>query len=240
MSDDDVPTMDTGEPGEPWVTGDGPRPQHVPGIDDVPDTTYVEKSDARSARRAMLIGGAIGLAVVAIFAVVVLSGGSDNKTREEAVVGPDATLARSSTTTSTSTSSTSTTTTSAPPVTSTTLPPATVATAAPAPPTPRATADPAAAPYVPQSLPAGVSGTLTSCSWQPTAGGQYEAAGTLTNGPANPHGWAITIHWLQNSREIAQASTVVDITASQSKPWSLTLAAPVPPADPFSCALSAS
>jgi hypothetical protein len=47
------------------------------------------------------------------------------------------------------------------------------------------------------------------------------------------------MHWLQNGREIAQQSAVVGVTAGQSAPWNLTLGAPNPPADPFSCSLTA-
>jgi len=46
------------------------------------------------------------------------------------------------------------------------------------------------------------------------------------------------MHWLQNGREIGQQSGVVEIGAGQSAPWSLAASAPVPPADPFACALS--
>jgi hypothetical protein len=87
-------------------------------------------------------------------------------------------------------------------------------------------------------LPAGVGATLTGCSWQPTGSGQYEASGTLTNGPNTAHGWTITIHWLQAGREVGQQRAVVDPGPGAAKPWSLSLGAPTPPADPFSCALS--
>jgi hypothetical protein len=87
-------------------------------------------------------------------------------------------------------------------------------------------------------LPAGVGATIGACSWQPAGGGRYEAAGTVTNGTAAARSWTVTIHWLQDGREIAEQATVVTLPAAAAKPWKLALAAPVAPADPFSCALS--
>ncbi len=79
---------------------------------------------------------------------------------------------------------------------------------------------------------------MTGCSWQPTGSGRYEASGTLTNGPGTQHGWTITIHWLQDGREVGEQSAAVNLGAGASTPWELSLGAPTPPADPFSCALS--
>ncbi|MGZ6965519.1 MAG: hypothetical protein ACXVKA_15045 [Acidimicrobiia bacterium] len=249
MSEDDAPTEEVDETpaagdgeaepadaAEPWVTGAPIAAQRVPGIDEAPETTYVEPQ-SRKNRRAVLIGLAIGLGATAIFAVVASANSSDGS--KKSALASKKRLSR--------TSSTSTTTTTLPPDTSSTsapaalpvAPPSTTATTAAAPPTPRATADPAAPVYVAEPLPAGVSGTLAACSWQTTNGGQYEASGTLTNAPSTTHGWTITIHWLQNGREIAQQSGVVDLAAGQSQPWSLSLSSASPPADPFSCALSA-
>lgn len=220
---------------EPWVTGAPAAAQRVPGIDETPDTTYVDPTTPHP-RRAILIGVAVGLAVTAIVGAIVASARSTDDPTAKA--GPSATASRSSSTTEPSTTTTvaSPSTTALPvsnaPVTSATTVPA------PPPPTPRATANPAAAPYVDVPMPSGVSATLTSCAWQPTNGGQYEAAGTVTNAPSTNRGWTLTMHWLQNQRELAQQSAEVDLGAGQSKPWSLTLGAPTPPADPFSCSLS--
>jgi hypothetical protein len=188
-------------------------------------------------REAVIIGAAVGLGVTAIFAVVVLPGDSNDRPKESAVsaggTASTATTRRAGTTTtlaslpsapSTSTSTRTSTTTRAAP-------------AAVIPPTPRATAGAGAPVYTPVPLPPGVHATLTNCSWQPAGGGQYQAAGTLTNDPASTHGWTITIHWLQNGREVGQQSALVDLGVGQSKPWSLSMGAGTAPADPFSCAL---
>jgi hypothetical protein len=253
MSDDETPTPEPGgtaddaptgaptdaESAGPWVTGAPVPAQRVPGILETQDTTYVEPEPANRRRRAIMIGLAIGLGVVAAFAVIVLSMNStdDPKTKTiGAEKAPDVSTTSSTTTTTTTAPGASTTST---PAVAPTAPPATAATTTTTVATPRATSDPAAPLYIAQPLPAGVSGTLGSCSWQPAGGGHYEASGTLTNGPSTTHGWIVTMHWLQNGREIGQQSGVVDIGAGQSAPWSLAMDAPVPPADPFSCALSA-
>jgi hypothetical protein len=93
---------------------------------------------------------------------------------------------------------------------------------------------------VDQELPDGVTGTLTACAWDPVGGGRYLASGTITNSPSTNKPWTLTMHWLQNRREIATQSTIVALGAGESKPWTITLAAPTPPADPFACSLSAS
>jgi hypothetical protein len=226
--------------GEPWVRGAPTVVQRVPGIDEAQDTTYVEGArKRRSWYVPVLLGVAIGLIVTAVFAAVVVSADSSGSPKQ-AEVGSAVTASSSTTSTSISTTTTTTATTTTAPLgaaTPTTTAPPKLA-AAVVPPTPRATSNPAAPPFVTVPLPAGIGSTLTRCTWQPTNGGRYEAAGTMTNGSTN-HAWTLTIHWLQNGREIGQQSTLVGLTAGQSLPWSLTLGAPNPPADPFSCALTA-
>lgn len=242
MTDDDERNASADETNEPWVTGAPGPVRRVPGIDETSETTYVEPQ-AGTQRRAILAGLAVGLTVTAIFAAIVLTGGSTGDAKHGAV-RPNVVVTTPSkklrnTTTTTWATATTTTTAAAAPTATTAAPLSTTATTAAPPPTPRATAFPAAPAYAPVPMPAGVSGALTACSWQPTNGGQYQAAGTLTNGPSTNHGWTITMHWLQNGRQLSQQSAVVDLGPSQSKPWSLALSAPNPPADPFSCALSA-
>jgi hypothetical protein len=243
---DEAGTGPVDDAGEPWVRRTPVVGQRVPGIEEAQESTYVDKGAGRTSWYVpVLVGVAIGLVVTAIFAAVVVSTDSGGSSKE-AEVGPGATATSSTTRKTTTTTSEDwwkrTTTTTAPAASSgttpnTTAPPTFAAAVVPA--TPRATTDPAAPPYAQVPLPQGVSATLTNCAWQPTNGGQYEAAGTVTNGAATNHGWTLTMHWLQNAREIAQQTTVVPLTAGQSAPWSVTLAAPNPPADPFSCALTA-
>lgn len=246
MSDDKERTEPVDETGEPWVTGAPTVAQRVPGIDEAQETTYVdpEHPGRSSWWRAALIGTGIGLVATAIFAAVMVSSDSDAGS-DETVIGAGATASSSTTRSTTATTSVewwrraTSTTVSPPATTSTTAPPPSALAAAVTPATPRATASPALAPYTKVPLPNGVSATMTTCAWQPTNGGQYEAGGTVTNGPSTNHGWTLTIHWLQNDREIATQSAVVPLTAGQSAPWNLTLSAPAAPADPFSCALTA-
>jgi hypothetical protein len=250
MSNDETPTPDPGDATDasteaptdapesvgPWVTGAPVPAQRVPGILETQDTTYVEPEPNRR-RRAVLIGLAIGLGVVAAFAVIILSTDASDDPKPKPIAAekaPDVSTTASTTTTTAPGASTTTT-----PGATTTAPPATAATTPTTVATPRATSDPAAPLYIAQPLPSGVTGTLGSCSWQPAGGGRYEASGTLTNGPSTSHGWIVTMHWLQNGREIGQQSGVVEMGAGQTAPWSLAMSAPNPPADPFSCALSA-
>ncbi len=229
---------------DPWVTGTPPVAQRVPGIHETPDTTYVD-SPGSGIRRPVLIGLGVGLAVTAIVAAVVLGSESTDEAQKTRTIPAATKTAPSHSSTTTTTTTTEPNTVTAPavvPSTAVTAPPATAArTSPPAPavaPTPRATASPAAPVYTPVGLPAGVGGTISGCSWQAAGGGQYQASGTITNAPTTSHGWTITIHWLQNGREVGAQSALVDLGAGQSKPWSLSMGAPTAPADPFSCALS--
>lgn len=251
MSDDETPTPEPGGSADaptdaptdgpesvgPWVTGTPVPAQRVPGIHQTQDTTYVEPEPENPRRRAVMIGLAIGLGVTAAFALIVLTMNASDDSKPK-TIGAEKAPDVSTTSTTTTTTGPGASTTSTPGV-APTAPPATAAPTPTTVATPRATADPAAPPYAAQPLPAGVSGTLASCSWQPAGGGRYEASGTLTNGPSTTHGWIVTMHWLQNGREVGQQSGVVEIGAGQSAPWSLAMSAPVAPADPFSCALSA-
>lgn len=238
MAENDVTEGRLDAAAEPWVTGKPIAAQRVPGINEAQDATYVDP-EPTSWRRAALIGGAIGLVVTAIFAAVVVSADSGGSPKKS-VVGAGATTRTFSNSTTTTTGAPVPSTTSPPPPT-TAATPSTTAAAAPvaaALPTPRATSDPAAPTFTAAALPHGLNATMSTCAWQPTNGGQYQAAGTATNGPSTNHGSTLTIHWLQNGREIAQQSALIPLTAGQSAPWNLTLAAPTPPADPFSCALT--
>jgi hypothetical protein len=230
---------------EPWVTGSPATAQRVPGIDEAPETKYVDPAVRPNLWRPALIGVGVGLVVTAIVGAIVVSARStDDGTAQR---GPRVTSVQSSSTTRPS--ATSTTVAPTPASTPAAAPgpvpgPAPVATPAvvpsPAPAPARVTADPSLPLFVDRPLPNGVSGTITSCAWQPTNGGQYEAAGTITNSPTTNKPWTVTMHWLQAQREIATQSTIVTLGAGQSKPWAVTHPGPNPPADPFSCSLTAS
>jgi hypothetical protein len=210
--------------------------ERAPGLADASATTYVEPSPEHR-RRSFLVGGAIALSVVAIVAVLALSARANGENDE--VRGEPSRVLKTETTSTTRSPASTTTSSPAPPPTSAPPPttaPAPTAPTTPAtePPTPRATADPALPRYTPVPLPAGAAATIVGCSWQPTAGGRYEASGTLTGSRA----WTVTVHWLQDGHEVGQQSVAVSPGPAGAKPWSLTHAAPTPPADPFSCALS--
>ncbi|HEY3725062.1 MAG TPA: hypothetical protein VGN59_17050 [Acidimicrobiia bacterium] len=208
--------------------------ERAPGLADAFAATYVEPGPDHR-RRSFLVGGAIALGVVAVVTVVALSSRAGDG-RDEVRSEPSRRVLKTVTTSTTWAPASTTTTAPVPP----TAAPPTTAPAPTAPTTPttappaRATADPALPRYAPVPLPAGVGATIGGCSWQPTAGGRYEAAGTLSGNRA----WTVTVHWLQDGREVGEESAVVNPGPPGSKPWSLVRGAPSPPADPFSCALS--
>jgi hypothetical protein len=245
--------------GGDWVEHGTGETERAPGIDDVQETTYVEPHP-RPERWRVLVGAGLALGGIAVFIalVFVARARDDNATNGRAIDVSRTTLpepvtstskpAPSSTTTAagpataggTGTSSTTTTTAggavigstiNAPTGSGATPPP----TAAPAP-TPPATADPALPAYVPVPIPAGVTATLGGCSWQPGNGGSMQASGTITGVAAKPTGWQITVRWLQNNRELAEQATHIAVAVGATAPWSLSISAPVGPAD-LSCAV---
>jgi hypothetical protein len=89
-------------------------------------------------------------------------------------------------------------------------------------------------------LPAGISATLTpgSCAWDAANGGELQASGTVTAGPEADDGvWFVTVYWLQNDRELDEQFKEYPVEPGQTVPWRLTTTAPLPPAEPFRCAL---
>jgi hypothetical protein len=84
-----------------------------------------------------------------------------------------------------------------------------------------------------------VTASIGTCAWQTANGGQLLASGTVANAPTTNKPWTLTMHFLQNRRELAQSSVVVPLGAGQSKPWTITTRMPNPPPD-LICSLSAS
>jgi hypothetical protein len=241
-----APTPTAAPAEEPWVTGAQPGAQRVPGIDEAPETRYVDPSVPRP-WRPVLIGVGIGLAVTAIVGAIVFTSQSDDEPSAQATAGPATAVTRPPG----GRDADGTTTTSTAPATPSTTPSTTVAAATPAtspttrapaaapPPTPRATANPALPPYADRALPAGVTASIGACAWQTANGGQLLASGSVTNAPSTNKPWTLTMHFLQNRRELAQSSVVVPLGAGQSKPWTITTRMPSPPPD-LICSLSAS
>jgi hypothetical protein len=243
------PTTTTTKPGpgdEPWVTGAPLGAQRVPGIDEAPEARYVDPT-VPSPWRPVLIGVGIGLAVTAIVAAIVL--GSRTSDEPSAKPGPATAVTRAPRSSDRDASVTTTTTVAVATTPSSTAAaaapfgpaptPATAARAVVPPPTPRATANPALPPYTDQALPRGVTASIGTCAWQTANGGQLLASGTVTNAPTTNKPWTLTMHFLQNHRELAQSSVVVPLGAGQSKPWTITTRLPNPPPD-LICSLSAS
>jgi hypothetical protein len=241
MNEDEKPTKRSGESGDGWVTlGSFWSSRRVPGIEETQEPTYVAPKETIP-RRTLLVGTAIVLASIAIGTALVFAAGSDGDSKAS-----DSELSAAATLTSSSTVS-STTTTTAPPTTSTSstagVTPSTTraattggaATPVTTPATPRATANPALPPFQAVPLPAGVTATLTagSCRW---AGGSLAASGTITSTSAVGRTWNMTMHWLQGGRELAGVSGLMDLQPGESKPWSLTISQPNPPAD-LACSL---
>lgn len=234
--------------GDGWVepNGSGHFVRHVPGLYDIPETTYVAPVSVPLRQRTIVVASAIVLASIAIGGGFVLAADSKGSTGGGAEVSAAATL----TSTSTRPPGTSTTTTpartdSAAPVTSPATEPESVggATDAPAaaPASPLALpaiANPAFNPYTAIAVPTGVSASLTSCSWQTASGGELQSAGIVTSHDGAARTWTLTMVWLQNSRELARTSTAVLLAPSEAKGWSLTLASAPPP--DIACALEIS
>jgi hypothetical protein len=99
----------------------------------------------------------------------------------------------------------------------------------------RAYAEPDDPPYEALPLPYGISATLGSCTWN---GGELQASGTVTAAPEADDGvWFVTVYWLQNDRELDEQFKLYPVEPGQTTAWNLTTAAPLPPAEPFRCAL---
>jgi hypothetical protein len=233
-------------PDDTWVTGTPTGAQRVPGIDEAPEAKYVDPT-LPSPWRPVLIGVGIGLAVTAIVGAIVF--GSRTSDEQTVTPGPATAITRAPDTGDRSSATTTTTVAAAPPPSTAAAatpvapvaPVAPAPTAAPAPPapTPRATANPALPPYADQPLPAGVTASIGTCAWQTANGGQLLASGTVTNAPTTNKPWTLTMHFLQNRRELAQSSVVVPLGAGQSKPWTISTRLTNPPPD-LICSLSAS
>ncbi len=99
--------------------------------------------------------------------------------------------------------------------------------------------DPTDPPFVGLALPPGITASITpgSCTWTPANGGQLQASGTLTASPTTDDVWFVTVYWLQNERELDEQFDSYDPDPGQTVPWTLTTSAPLPPAEPFRCAL---
>lgn len=104
----------------------------------------------------------------------------------------------------------------------------------------RAYSDPEDPPYEAVLLPAGIGAQLTSCSWNAANGGELEASGTITASPETDDSWFVDVYWLQNERELDSQFELFEIAPGETKPWRLTAQAPLPPAEPFRCALEIS
>jgi hypothetical protein len=240
---DEGPQSEPGESGDGWVTlGSFWSSRRVPGIEEAQETTYVVPP-ARIKRRTLLVGTAVALASIAIGAGLVFAAGSKGGSNGGggSQLSAAVTLTSSTTVTSTTTTTAPTTTSSTVPTTSTTR--AAVSASSGASPTaaasaalPRATADPALPVFEPVPLPAGVTATLNpgSCRW--LVDGTLQASGTITSTSAQGRTWNMTMHWLQNSRSLAEQSGLMDLQPGESKPWSLSTSQPNPPAD-LACSL---
>ncbi|MGZ4735810.1 MAG: hypothetical protein ACXV8R_09405 [Acidimicrobiia bacterium] len=191
-------------------------------------------------RRQWLLGAGVALVTVIVGVAIVLlatsgDGGSTNAAGSQA--GDTTTTTKkskdgSTTTTTTTTSPGGATTPSSAARTSpTTAKPGT--TDATDPP------DPADA-YQPIPMPAGVTGTITSCTWSPASGGMLDATGTVTNIAGDDDAWLVTAYWLKRNgnqnEEIDEDTDLLDIAVGQTITWHLSTAAAEAPPN-LSCAL---
>jgi hypothetical protein len=158
--------------------------------------------------------------------------------------GSSAAASSSSSSTSSSTSSSSTTSTTAPGITTTTTPGAVAPggggqSGGGTQPQNRAYSDPEDPVYVGLPLPLGISATLTpgSCTWSSVNGGELQASGTISASPETDDAWFVTVYWLQNERELDDQFEMYEVPPGQTIAWRLTTSAPLPPAEPFRCAL---
>jgi hypothetical protein len=207
-------------------------------------------------KRSLIVGGAAAIVTVALGAGIVYAATSGSG--DEA--GPARPRSAHSTTTTTwekatTTTTTTTTTTPAPapaagaPAPAAGTPPASTP-ATPAAPNPASASsdddydavsdppDPSYA-YQPVPLPAGVSGTVTSCTWSPANGGELRASGTVTNAAGADDVWLISAVWLQHNKiqdeEIDYQTDVIDLDVGQTVAWDLTTSATSAPPT-LSCA----
>jgi hypothetical protein len=178
---------------------------------------------------ALLITAAVTVATIAIGAgiAVYLNADSDGDARASEISTSDSTS--TSRPAASSTTTTSTTTTSAPG--------GITGTGGTQDPGRFAYSDPDDEPYEPVPTAAGVSATVEACSWSPDNGGELQASGTLRSAPDADDFWIVEVYWLQNDRELDSQSDFFDLAPGASIPWRLTLPAPLPPAEPFRCAL---
>jgi hypothetical protein len=178
---------------------------------------------------------AIGIGLV-IFATSGDSGGRGSDSSRAA--------ANASSTTTTSSASSTTTTTAAPGGSGSTTTTTAAATSnggasgggAPEDPT-RAYSDPEDPIYQGIPLPAGISATVGGCAWDAANGGELQASGTISASPDTDDAWFVTVIWLQNDRELDDQFELYEVAPGETKPWRLTTSAPLPPAEPFRCAL---
>lgn len=91
--------------------------------------------------------------------------------------------------------------------------------------------------YVGMALPAGIGATVSSCAWNSANGGELQASGTISASPETDDSWFVTIIWLQNERELDEQFKMYQVAPGTTVPWRLTAKAPLPPAEPFRCAL---
>lgn len=101
----------------------------------------------------------------------------------------------------------------------------------------RAYSDPTDPKYTAMALPAGISAIVSSCAWDAAHGGELQASGTISASPETDDAWFVTIVWLQNERELDQQFKMYEVAPGATVPWRLTTTAPLPPAEPFRCAL---
>ena len=94
--------------------------------------------------------------------------------------------------------------------------------------------------YQPVPFPTGISGTITTCKWSASHGGELEATGTITNTAGQDEVWLVTAVWLQRNQtqdeDIALRSDVIDLAVGRSRPWHLSVSASSAPPG-LSCAL---
>jgi hypothetical protein len=251
---------------EPNGTGRSGRSiRRVPGLYAAPDATYKPRERVPLRRRSVVLAGAIVLVALVVFGGLVAAADTKRTSDDDAELSAAATLTSSSTRPPSSTTTISTaptgsgSTSEASGTTGGTLPTTggssssgsttgsgdtggstvvdTPAAPAPAPPPPPVTANPGLPPYQRMNVPAGVSATLSGCTWVPDNGGELRSAGTITSHDGAARTWNLTMVWLQNDRVLASQNAAVTLPSGATQGWGLVIAAPNPPAQPFSCAL---
>jgi hypothetical protein len=250
---------------EPNGTRRGMR--RVPGLYDSPEATYKPLERVPLRRRSVLLAGGIVLAAIVVFGGLVAAAGTKRASDDDSQLSAAATLTSTSTrppgtTTSTTGSTGAGSTSEASGTTGGTLPTTgdsngsssgssdpgggtggftdpvvTPAAPAPAPLPPPVTANPGLPAYQRMNVPAGVSAAMTGCTWVPDNGGELRSAGTITSHDSAARTWNLTMVWLQNDRQLASQNGTVTLPTGATQGWGLVIAAPNPPAQPFSCAL---